>query len=123
MDDKFSYTYSAEKHEEIEKIRRKYTVRPDPDEKLNKLRKLDRSAELPGKIISIIVGVVGTMIFGGGLSLVLTKEMYIIGSVTGLLGLAAMGSAVPICRKITDSRRRIIAPEILRLSEEIEKGN
>ena len=71
MDEKnetFSYTYSASQQAEIKRIREKYTPPTQEEDKMERLRKLDASATKPGTIVSLIVGIISTMIFGVGMS-------------------------------------------------------
>ena len=65
----FEYTYSAVQQEEIERIKSKYL--PKEETKLDKLKKLDASVTRPGTIWAIGFGVIGCLIFGGGLSSIL----------------------------------------------------
>lgn len=46
-----------------------------------------------------------------------------LGHFLGISGIAILASAYPVFNKITQKRREKIAPEILRLSEEISKDN
>ena len=55
----FVFTYSAKQQREIENIRKKYLPKED---KMETLRRLDKSAEKPGTMAGIIVGVIGTML-------------------------------------------------------------
>ena len=61
----FEYTYSAKNQKEIESIRKKYL--PKEEDKMETLRRLDKSAEKPGTMAGIIVGVIGTMLLGIGM--------------------------------------------------------
>ena len=61
----FSYTYSARVQEEIKSIRSRY-VEPEED-KMETLRRLDRSATRKGTVLSLIVGIVGTLLMGVGM--------------------------------------------------------
>lgn len=44
---------------------------------------------------------------------------FVPGLILGILGLGIMAVALPLYRRITEQRRKQIAPEILRLSQEI----
>ena len=121
MDNRFSYTYSASRHAEVEAIRQKYTAVPSPDDKLLQLRRLDKSCELPAKIISIAVGIAGTAVFITAVILLFHAHLYAPGAVLGIIGLGIMAAAVPIFNQIVQLRRRALAPEIQRLCDEIEK--
>lgn len=117
----FEYTYSAVKQDEIDKIRRKYI--PKEEDKMDLLRKLDKDVTKPGTIWSIIIGVIGCLVLGAGMSLVMVgpEMFFIIGIVVGLIGIAIMAAALPIYKKITDNERKRITPQILKLTEELSK--
>ena len=102
----FQYTYSATQQDEIKKIRKKYL----PKE------------ETPGVIVALILGIAGTLLLGVGLCCVLMwTDYFALGVVVGILGIIMLSFAYPAYKKITKRRREIIAPEILRLTDELEK--
>lgn len=115
----FTYTYSAQNREEIEAIRKKYL--PAEEDKLDALRRLDKSASAPGQIISISLGVISTLVFGLGMSMVLTMtgRLFILGTLLGVIGLCGISAAKPVYNCITKKRREKIAPEIIRLTDEM----
>jgi len=117
----FSYTYSASQQEEIKQIRSKYM--PKEEDKMERLRKLDRSVTMKGTMYSIIVGVVGTLILGAGMSLALVwgDTLFVLGIIVGIIGLAVLAVAYPLFQKITKQEREKIAPEIIKLTEELMK--
>lgn len=117
----FEYTYSAKEQEEINQIRKKYL--PKEEDKMELLRKLDRDVTKPGTIKAIIVGVIGCLIFGAGMSfaMVWTDSLLVVGIVLGIIGMGIMALALPIYQKTTAKERERIAPEILRLTEELSK--
>ncbi len=116
--DKFEYTYSAKQQSELENIRKKYL--PQEESKMDRLRRLDESVTHPGTMISIIVGIVGTLIMGFGMCLCLEWSEFIPGVIIGVVGMVILAAAYPIYSKITQKQREKIAPEILRLTDEIE---
>lgn len=118
----FSYTYSAADKDEINEIRSKYIPR-EPD-KLEQLRKLDKSVTGKAVTISLTVGIVSTLIFGTGMCCVLlwADTLFIAGIITGLIGLAGCLTAYPVYSRITETERKKIAPEIIRLSDELLNG-
>ena len=117
----FEFTYSGRETEEIRKIREKYL--PRPENKLEKLRRLDKSAAEKGTIWSLIIGILGTLIMGGGMSmcLVWTETLLIPGIAVGIVGIVMLSLAYPVYKTVTEKERRRIAPEILRLSDELLK--
>ena len=116
--DKFEYTYSAKQQTELENIRKKYL--PREESKMDRLRRFDESVTRPGTMISIIVGIAGTLIMGFGMCLCLEWNLFVLGVIVGVVGMAILAAAYPIYSKITQKRRDKIAPEILRLTDEIE---
>ena len=117
----FSYTYSAKQQEEIKNIRKKYL--PKEEDKMEQLRKLDQNAANPGKIVSLTLGIVGTLTLGVGMccTMVWADKLFIPGIVIGVIGIAAVLAAYPVYTHITKKQREKIAPEILRLTEELMK--
>lgn len=113
----FEYTYSAPEQEEIRRIRAKYV--PKEESTLDKLRRLDEKAERPGTIWSLVLGVMGTLIFGTGLCCCLVWETFLVGIPVGLTGLAMLSLAYPTYVRITKKQREKIAPQILALTEEL----
>ncbi len=120
-DTTFEYTYSSERQKEIEAIRRKYE--PKTEDKMEQLRKLDRDTEKPGTIAAVVVGLIGLLVFGAGLSLAMVWKdtMLVIGSVVGLLGMILIALALPVYKIVTKKQREKMAPQILALSEELMK--
>ncbi len=118
----FQYTYSASQKKEIKKIREKYTPTSEPTDKMTLLRKLDKAAERPGTIISLIMGVVGSLVFGFGLVCIMVwTQFFIPGIFIGIAGILILSCAYPVYKKITLKKRKAFAPEILQLINELEK--
>lgn len=117
----FEYTYSADRQKEVEAIRRKYV--PKEEDKMEQLRKLDRDTERTGTMAAVIVGVIGVLIFGSGLSLsmVWTETMLMLGIILGVIGVGVMAAALPVYKAVTKKQREKVAPQILALSEELLK--
>ncbi|MBQ7774335.1 MAG: hypothetical protein IJ379_00280 [Lachnospiraceae bacterium] len=117
--DKFEYTYSAKQQEEIEKIRKKYL--PKEEDKLELLKKLDRDVTKPGTVCAMVIGVVGCLVFGLGMScaLVWGDTLFIVGIIAGIIGIGIMGMALPVYNRVTAKQREKIAPQILALTEEL----
>lgn len=115
----FNYSYSAKQQAEIEKIKNKY-VEKELD-KMEQLRKLDKSAEQPGTITAIVAGVIGSLILGVGMCCTMVwKDFFVVGILVGVIGMAIIGSAYPLYKKMTRKRREQIAPQILKLTAELQ---
>ena len=115
----FEFRYSAAQQKEIEMIRNKYIQKQE--DKMTLLRRMDASVTQKGMIASLTVGIVGALVMGAGMSLSLVWENMIVGIPIGLMGIVLLAFAYPIYRRIVQKERERIAPEILRLTEELMK--
>ncbi len=117
----FQYTYSAKEQAEIKRIRSKYT--PKEENKMEQLQRLDASATQKATMYAIIVGVIGALIMGAGMSccMVWTGALLIPGIVIGIIGMAVLAVAYPLYNRTLKKKRERIAPEILRLTDELMK--
>lgn len=125
----FNYTYSAVEQDEIRKIREKY--QPKIEDDMSKLRKLDAEVTNKATMNSLVIGIMGALIMGTGMSLIMTdlgtvfglqgNNNLVIGIIVGLVGLVLTGAAYPMFRKVLKREREKAAPEILRLTEELIK--
>lgn len=120
----FTMTYSAEQQDEIRAIRDKYL--PPKEDKMEQLRKLDGMVARKATMYAIIVGVVGTLILGLGMSMAMSEFGAFLGTaampvgiVVGVVGLAVLGCAYPLYNGTLKKEREKIAPEILRLTDEL----
>lgn len=122
----FEYTYSAAQKQEVEHIRQKYL--PKEEDKMEKLRKLHHSATEKAQTASIAIGVIGALILGTGVSLCMTEIGALLGSLAmvigiavGLAGIVLVALAYPVYNRILKKERERIAPEVLRLTDELLK--
>ena len=127
MDDhSFAYTYSAQRQQEVEEIRKAYL--PKEEDKMEKLRKLHSIPTQKAQSASIAVGVIGALIFGTGMSLCMTELgaalgslALVLGTMIGLVGIILVALAYPLYNRTLKKERERIAPEILRLTDELLK--
>lgn len=127
----FNYTYSAKQQEEIKAIRKKYTAPEETEDKMAQLRRLDASVTQKASIYSLVVGIIGALILGGGMSLAMTdigeqlgasgNMSMLIGIIIGVVGIILVSLAYPLYNRIVKKEREKIAPEILRLTDELMK--
>lgn len=117
----FNYTYSAKQQAEIENIRKKYAPSTSNEDKMEQLRRLDRSVSQKATTISLVIGIIGTLIMGIGMccTMVWQNTLFIPGIVIGLLGIAMLSAAYPVFNTVLKKEREKIAPEILRLTDEL----
>ncbi len=128
MDNKetFKMTYSAQQQEEIASIRQKYL--PKEASKMEQLQALDASVNKKASMVSIVVGVVGAIIMGLGMSLVMSDFGLLLGAlalpvgiVVGILGMGILACAYPIYNRTLKKERAKVAPQILKLTDELMK--
>ncbi|MBO5377251.1 MAG: hypothetical protein J6A41_02570 [Ruminiclostridium sp.] len=123
MENKFEYTYSAPKNAEIEKIRKKYAPQTSAESKLEQIKKLDSSVESEAVGCALGIGIPGSLILGLGMSCCMVwTDLFILGIIIGIIGMVMCGAAYPIYKNTINKKRAEIAPQILKLSEEIERG-
>ena len=125
----FNYTYSAKEQEEIKAIRKKYAASEEAEDKMTQLRRLDASVYSKASTAALAVGIVGALIMGIGMSLVMTDIGTVLGTVLamvigisiGVVGIVLVCLAYPIYNRTLKKEREKIAPEILRLTDELMK--
>jgi Na+/melibiose symporter-like transporter len=117
----FSYTYSAKQQEEVKKIRDKYITREE--NKMETLRRLDRSVEQSGIIVSLVVGVISSLLFGTGMACIIElTDFFVIGIAVGIIGIVGMIFAYPVYKRVTKKQREKVLPQIIELSDELMNG-
>jgi len=120
----FEYTYSAQQQREVEAIRKEYL--PKEEDKMEQLRKLHAIPTQKAQSASIAIGIIGALILGTGMSLCMTELGAVLGSfstvlgiLVGLIGIVLVSIAYPIYSRTLKRERERIAPEILRLTDEL----
>ena len=118
--DTFEYNYSAERAKKVEAIRRKYEE--PAEDKFEQLKALDRQAERRGQILSIAIGIIGTLILGTGMSIVMAGQApyFIAGIVIGIVGALTLSTAYPVYKKVTKIDRDKVAGQVLELAKQIQ---
>ena len=127
----FTYTYSAREQAELKRIRDKYISPTEDEDKMARLRRLDASVNNTAQTVALIFGVIGTLILGFGMSLIMTdlaavlgisnNAAMIIGIIVGIVGGILASLAYPIYNAIVKAKRKKLAPEIIRLTDELMK--
>ena len=114
----FTYTYSARQQEEVRRILQKYT--PPQEDKMELLRRLDKSAQQPGTIAGIALGVCGTLMLGLGMCCTMVwTGVFALGVAVGCTGISVLALAYPMFLHLTKRRRAQLAPQIEALSREL----
>ena len=95
---------------------------------MEQLRRLHAIPTQKAQAASIAVGVIGALIMGTGMSLAMTdigaalgSFAMVLGIVVGIVGMVLVALAYPIFNRVLKKEREKIAPEILRLSDELMK--
>lgn len=127
----FNYTYSAKEQDEIKAIRKKYATPEETEDKMAQLRRLDAGVTQKASVISLVFGVIGALILGFGMSLAMTDLGEILGSyrgmamligiIIGVVGIVLVSLAYPLYNRIVKKEHEKIAPEIIRLTDELMK--
>ena len=127
----FTYTYSAKERAELKRIRDKYTAPTESEDKMARLRRLDASVTNTAQSVALVFGVIGTLILGFGMSLIMTElgvlfgangnMATVIGIAIGIVGGILASLAYPIYNVIVKAKRKKLAPEIIRLADELMK--
>lgn len=117
----FQYTYSAKQQEELRRIRSKYL--PKEENKMERLQRLDAGATKKAAIWSLCIGIIGALILGTGMSccMVWGGGWFIPGIIVGVAGLAILACAYPVYNRVLKNERERIAPEVIRLTDELMK--
>ena len=120
----FEYTYSPQRQREIEEIRKAYL--PKKEDKMTELRRLHAIPTQKAQTLSLTVGILGALILGTGMSLCMTELgaalgslAMVLGIVIGIAGMVLIAMAYPLYTRTLCRERRKIAPEILRLTDEL----
>lgn len=121
-DDKFIYNYSAPTEKEkkqIEEIKRRYQEKTEDENDFIKLKKLDDKVKKSPMIISLILGIIGTLVFGLGLTMILEWKIWVWGIVVMLVGCIPITLAYPIYNLVFNKNKAKYSDEILSLSEKL----
>ena len=119
---KFNYIYSAPtetERKEIEEIRSQYLPDAKNNEKMERLKALDSFVRNTAKLVAFSFGIFGILVFGLGLSMVLSWGVIVWGSIVCVLGACFVSAAYPLYRTIFQRNKKKYGPEILRLSREL----
>lgn len=123
-EEKFEFTYSAlteKERREVDSIRREYRQVKDKNEKLQRLRALDKKVKKLPSAVSWTLGTVGTLVLGLGMTMVLEWEVFFWGILVGVAGIAAVAAAYPVYKTVLNRSKKKYGDEILALSEELSE--
>lgn len=122
---KFKYSYTApskDERREIEEIKRRYGVENREKGKMARLRDLDKKVKNPPTVVGLTLGIIGTLVFGLGLTFVLEWANLLLGILLMLVGCIPVAAAYPAYNITLGRGKKKYGDEILRLSEELLGG-
>ena len=115
----------------VQKIRTQYMEKNSSEKNLDMLRELDAEVKRPANVFGYVFGSISAIIMGAGMSLVMTElaeslgisgdVAMVIGIIVGIVGGILAGLAYPIYNAIVKAKRKKLAPEIIRLTDELMK--
>ena len=115
--DKRDDAYKAQIAFEVNQIRNKYL--PQDQNKLEQLKKLDKQATVPGKKAVIIMILISLALIGTGIPLIALLNLILPGTICCVLSLSCAFLIKPVYGFVTEKERTRLAPQIMRLSDEI----
>lgn len=121
-EEKFAYSYAApteKERKEIASIRRQYQPQTNTEGKLERLRALDKRVKDSATITALCFGIVGCLIFGGGMALTLEVGNLLFGIPVSLIGMIPMILAYPMYHKVLRYSKKKYGEEIIKLSDEL----
>lgn len=116
----FRYTYTAPtstEKQEIEHIRRQYSPKVETD--IERLRRLHNKVNQLPQIISLIFGIIGTLIFGLGLTCALEWDMMALCVILSIIGIVLVIFAYPMYNYFLKRNKARYGEEILELSNKL----
>lgn len=123
-----TYVFSTDRQEEVKKIYQKYSLQTgskktpsEEDEKMELLRKLDKSVTRAGAIAAILTGICGAVVHGIGTALIQEETMFALGTVIAIAGLLLFLVSYPIFCIVVKKRRQKVEAQILALCKELMK--
>lgn len=118
----FEYRYSAptiEERKEIESIRQSYLDKTPENSKLSELKKLDKKVKNLPSIISITFGIIFTLVFGVGLTMVLEWKILVWGVIVSAVGIIPLFFNYLLYKKEKTYFKNKYSKKIIKLSEEL----
>lgn len=123
MADKFEYEYEAftlKEKEEIQSIQSRYLPKSEKEQKLQRLRELDKKTQSVPTMISISLGIVSILIFGLGMTFFLKWiHLWYIGIPFSILGIIGMIYTYFLYKKLSIKYKEKYQDEILQLANDL----
>lgn len=124
---KFELTYSAPSEKErktIESIKGQYEINSVvPESAYARIVKLDKKIKNTATVVALVLGVIGALIFGTGLTMVLEWGIIYWGILVATLSVPFIALAKPMHSILVKSGKKKYGATIVRLSEEFLEKN
>ena len=119
----------VKKAKEAARIRARYVEKERTE--LDELKELDKRVTRPVSIFSYVLGSIGAIVMGAGMSLVMTDigntagipAAMAVGIAVGIVGLAISVINYPLHRMLLEKRKQKYSSEILSISEKLINEN
>ena len=121
-ENKFEYTYTAPtelERRQIKAIKQEYVGAPSSN--MQKLEKLHKHVKSCALVPALIIGIIGTLIFGLGLTMVLEWGLIFWGICVSGIGAIPMAVAPFVHKAILKAQKEKHKVEILELCDSLEK--
>ena len=108
-----------------ESIRQQYVEKVETENKLDRLKRLDREVKRPAEIFAYTFGSLSSLVLGTGMSLAMgvigggTPVMMAVGIAIGCLGIAGVSVNYFLYQKILAKSKNKYATDIIKLANEI----
>lgn len=122
----FKYEYSAptdSERKEIISIRNEYMSAGGDASVLNRLRAMHKHVKTVPRTISIVIGVLGTLVFGAGMAMFLEFNYIVSGVIMGVIGFLIATLAYPSYILINKFMKNKYGGRIIELSNEVLGDN
>lgn len=116
---KFEYSYSApseRERREVERMRREY-LGESKESDIQALRNLDKKVHTFPMVLSLSIGVIGTLVFGLGLTLILEWGKWTFGIIFGAIGAIVASLAYPAYSFTYNKNKKKYGKQILELAD------
>lgn len=120
--EKFIYNYSApttEERREIETIVNQYLPKDTNKSTFEQLKELNKKVKRTPRIVSLVMGIVGVLIFGLGLSMILEWQIFVWGVVVCIVGIIPVSLAYFVYKAIYRLNKAKYGDKIVELGNEL----
>lgn len=121
-ENKFEYTYSApteDERREIADIRKQYVPQENRVTDMERLRRLNDRVNKPPFMVALLLGIVGILTFGLGLTLALEWQIYLWGAVVAVVGGGIVAAAHPLRKFLLRRNKERYGDEIIEISNKL----